>query len=87
MLKEKALTLLVFEVKCPLRVPDEASPWETCLSTSGPDPTHTQKKNLVLVLKGCCLLQRYASLMPSVAAMNGESCDAERKTDKNDDYP
>lgn len=40
-LEETALTLLVFEVKCPLKVPDEASPVETCPPTSGPDPTHT----------------------------------------------
>ena len=36
-------TLSVCEVKCPPKVPDEASPWETCLPTSGPGPTHKHK--------------------------------------------
>lgn len=36
-----SLTLLVFEVKCPLEVLDVAGPLETCLPTSGPDPTCT----------------------------------------------
>lgn len=46
-----ALTLLVFEVKCPLADLDEASPWETCPPTCGPDPTHkTKVKNFFFPL-------------------------------------
>lgn len=39
--KTRALTLLVSEVKCPLKVQGGACPWETCRPTSGLDPTHT----------------------------------------------
>lgn len=42
-LEKEILTLLVYEVRCPLKVLDEASPWEICLPTSGPDPANTHR--------------------------------------------
>lgn len=39
--KKMLLTLLVFEERYPLKVLDEAYPWEICLPTSGPDPVNT----------------------------------------------